>query len=159
MDASFWVAVAFVLFVALIAKRGYKFITEGLDKRAGRIKTELDEAVRLREEAQALLAGYQRKQRDAVRDAEEIVERAKREAARIAEQAEEDLAAALERRTRVAEVKISQAEAQALAEVRNQAVDMALAATRRLMAENLDQSRAEVLIDEAIAELGDKLET
>ncbi len=157
MDASFWVAVAFVLFVALIAKRGYQFITEGLDKRAGRIKTELDEAVRLREEAQALLAGYQRKQRDAVRDAEEIVERAKREAARIAEQAEEDLAAALERRTRVAEVKISQAEAQALAEVRNQAVDMALAATRRLLAENLDQSRAEALIDEAIAELGDKL--
>ncbi|MEE8246549.1 MAG: F0F1 ATP synthase subunit B, partial [Alphaproteobacteria bacterium] len=135
MDASFWVAVAFVLFVALIAKRGYKFITEGLDKRAGRIKTELDEAVRLREEALALLAGYQRKQRDAVRDAEEIVERAKREAARIAAQAEEDLAAALERRTRVAEVKISQAEAQALAEVRNQAVDMTLAATRRLLAE------------------------
>lgn len=157
MDASFWVAVAFVLFVALIAKRGYKFITEGLDKRAGRIKTELDEAVRLREEAQALLAGYQRKQRDAVRDAEEIVERARREAARIAAQAEEDLAAALERRTRVAEIKISQAEAQALAEVRNQAVDMALAATRRLLAENLDQSRAEALIDEAIAELGDKL--
>ncbi len=157
MDASFWVAVAFVLFVALIAKRGYQFITVGLDKRAGRIKTELDEAVRLREEAQALLAGYQRKQRDAVRDAEEIVERAKREAARIAEQAEEDLAAALERRTRLAEAKISQAEAQALAEVRNQAVDMALAATRRLMAENLDQSRAETLIDEAIAELGDKL--
>ena len=157
MDASFWVAVAFVLFVALIGKRGYKFITEGLDKRAGRIKTELDEAVRLREEAQALLAGYQRKQRDAVRDAEEIVERAKREATRIAEQAEEDLAAALERRTRLAEVKISQAEAQALAEVRDQAVDMALAATRRLLAENLDQSRAETLIDEAIAELGDKL--
>ena len=104
MDASFWVAVAFVLFVALIAKRGYQFITEGLDKRAGRIKTELEEAVRLREEAQALLAGYQRKQRDAVRDAEEIVERANREAARIAAQAEEDLAAALERRTRVAEI-------------------------------------------------------
>ncbi len=157
MDASFWVAVAFVLFVALIAKRGYRFIAEGLDKRAGRIKTELEEAVRLREEAQALLAGFQRKQRDAVRDAEEIVERAKREAARIAEQAETDLAAALERRTRLAEAKISQAEAQALAEVRNQAVDMALAATRRLMAENLDQSRAEALIDEAIAELGDKL--
>ncbi len=157
MDASFWVAVAFVLFVALIAKRGYRFITEGLDKRAGRIKTELDEAVRLREEAQALLAGYQRKQRDAVSEAEEIVERARREAARIAEQAEQDLAAALERRTRLAEAKISQAEAQALAEVRNQAVDMALAATRRLMAENLDQSRAEALIDEAIAELGDKL--
>ncbi len=157
MDASFWVAAAFVLFVALIAKRGYQFITEGLDKRAARIKTELEEAVRLREEAQALLASYQRKQRDAVREAEEIVERARREAARIAEQAEEDLAAALERRTRLAEAKISQAEAQALAEVRNQAVDMALAATRRLMAENLDESRAEALIDEAIAELGDKL--
>jgi F-type H+-transporting ATPase subunit b len=159
MDATFWVALAFVLFVALIAKKGYQLISQALDQRAERIKTELDEAVRLREEAQALLAGYQRQQRDAAREAEDIVEHAKAEAARIAEQAESDLAAALERRTRLAEVKISQAEGQALAEVRNLAVDMALAATRRLMAENLDESRAESLIDEAIAELGAKLET
>ncbi len=159
MDATFWVALAFVLFVALIGKKGYQLITQALDQRAQRIKTELDEAVRLREEAQALLAGYQRQQRDAVGEAEEIVERAKAAAVRIAEQAEIDLAAALERRTRLAEIKISQAESQALAEVRNLAVDMALAATRRLMDENLDENRAEALIDEAIAELGGKLET
>jgi len=158
MDATFWVALAFVLFVALIAKKGYQLITQNLDQRAGRIKTELDEAVRLREEAQALLAGYERQQRDAVKEAEEIVAHAKAEAARIAEQAESDLAASLEHRTRLAEVKISQAESQALAQARDFAVDMAVAATRRLMAENLDESRAEALIDEAIAELGDKLD-
>ncbi len=159
MDATFWVALAFVLFVALIGKKGYQLITQYLDQRAQRIKTELDEAVRLREEAQAMLAGYQRQQRDSVGEAEEIVERAKAEAVRIAEKAEIDLTAALERRTRLAEIKISQAESQALAEVRNLAVDMALAATHRLMAENLDESRAEALIDEAISELGGKLET
>ncbi len=156
-DAEFWVAVAFVLFVAAVARKGYRFITKGLDARAARIEAELEEAVRLREEAQALLAGYQRKQRDAARDAEEIVEHAKAEAARAAEQMERDLEAALARRTRLAESKIAQAEAQALAEVRDLAVDAAIGAARRLIAENMDEGGDEKLVDEAIAELGDKL--
>jgi F-type H+-transporting ATPase subunit b len=156
-DATFWVAVAFVAFVALVGKKVYTFAAEALDKRAEAIRNELDEAVRLREEAQALLASYQRKQRSAESEAEEIVEHAKAEAARLAEQAETDLAAALERRTRMAEDKIAQAEAQAVAEVRDLAVDMAVKAARQLITENLDQTKAAGLVDEAIADLGKKL--
>ena len=156
-DATFWVAIAFVAFIALVGKRVYAMITAGLDKRAEAIRTELDEAVRLREEAQALLAGYQRKQRDAVGEAEEIVEHAKAEAAHLAEQAEKDLEAALERRIKQAEEKIAQAEAQAVAEVRDLAVDVAIEATRQLIAKNLDETKTTTLVDEAIADLDEKL--
>lgn len=156
-DPTFWVGLAFVVFVAGIAKMAYKMIAESLDKRAERIRAELDEAVRLREEAQTLLAGYQRKQRDAVTEAEEIVEHAKAEAKRLAEQAEKDLEAAMERRTQLAEAKIAQAEAQAISEVRNLAVDVAIRATRRLIAENMDETRAQATVDQAIAELEGKL--
>ncbi len=156
-DATFWVAIAFVAFVALIGKRVYVMIIAGLDKRAQAIRDELDEAVRLREEAQALLAGYQRKQRDAVGEAEEIVEHAKAEAAHLAEQAEKDLEAALERRIKQAEEKIAQAEAQAVAEVRDLAVDVAIEATRQLIADNLDETKTTTLVDEAIADLDSKL--
>jgi F-type H+-transporting ATPase subunit b len=156
-DATFWVAIAFVAFVALIGKRVYVMIVAGLDKRAQAIRDELDEAVRLREEAQALLAGYQRKQRDALSEAEEILEHAKAEAAHLAEQAERDLEAALERRIKQAEEKIAQAEAQAVAEVRDLAVDVAIEATRQLIADNLDETKTTTLVDEAIADLDKKL--
>ena len=156
-DAEFWVAVAFLCFVAAIGGKGYRFITAALDKRAAAIKAELDQAVRLREEAQALLAGYQRQQRDAASDAEEIIEYAIREAARIAEQAGQELEAAIGRRAALAEAKIARAEAEALAEVRALAADAALGAARRLIAEALDEARSSALIDDAIAELGDKL--
>lgn len=155
--AEFWVAVAFVLFVAAIGRKAYRYVTTALDARAARIEAELEEAVRLREEAQALLANYQRKQREAAAEAEDIVQHAKAEAARIAEQSEHELAAAMERRTRLAELKIAQAEAKAVAEVRGLAVDAAVGAVRRLMAENMDEKRAKTLIDDAIQELHDKL--
>lgn len=156
-DATFWVGLAFVVFVLALAKKGYQMITAELDARAERIKNELEEAVRLREEAQALLARYQRKQRDAIQEAEEILEHARAEAKRIAEQSQVELDAALERRTRLAESKIAQAEAQALAEVRDLAVDVALDATRSLIAEKLEAERAKALVEDAIAELRDKL--
>ena len=156
-DATFWVAIAFVVFIALVGKRVYLMITAGLDKRADAIRNELDEAVRLREEAQALLAGYQRKQRDAVGEAEEILEHAKVEAAHLAEQAEKDLEAALERRIKLAEEKIARAEAQAVAEVRDLAVDVAIQAAHQLIADNLDETKTTTLVDEAIADLDKKL--
>ena len=156
-DSTFWVALAFVAFVALIAKKGYELITAALDKRAESIRAELEEAVRLREEAQALLAGYQRKQRDAAAEAEAIVDHAREEAARLAEEAEKDLTAAIERRTKLAENKIAQAEAQAVADVRSLTVDMAVDATRRIIAEKLDKKRAGPLVDDAIAGLEKKL--
>ena len=151
------VTIAFVIFVVLIARASYKAITRQLDSRAEKIKAELDEAVRLREEAQTLLAGYQRKQRDAANEAAAILTQARAEAEQMTGQTEADLKATLERRTRLAEAKIAQAEAEALQSVREAAVEVATAATRRLIAESLDPQSADALVDQAIADLGKKL--
>ena len=157
-DPTFAVAVAFVIFVAVaLWLKLPKMVNSALDSRAARIKSELDEAQSLREEAQKTLAEYKRKQRDALNEAEKIVEHAKEEAARICSEAEKDVEQSLARRAQQAEEKIRQAEATALKEVRNTAVDVAIAATSQLLEENLDKSRADALIDKSIGELSDKL--
>lgn len=155
--AEFWVAVAFVIFVGVLFKFGWARAVALLDKRADDIKSELDEAIRLREEAQELLAAYQRKQREAEKESADIIAHAETEAERIRAEAEEELAATVGRRTEAAMTKIDQAEAQALAEVRETAVDVAVSAARRMLAENLDDSRSDTLIDDAIGELRRKL--
>ncbi|MBM3519093.1 MAG: F0F1 ATP synthase subunit B [Alphaproteobacteria bacterium] len=154
---EFWVIVAFVVFIAAVARRAYRESTRRLDERAARIRAELDEAVRLREEAQALLAGYERRQRDAEAEAQAIVHRAEEDARAVAAKAEADLESSIRRRTELAQLKIAQAEAQALRDVRETAVEVATAATRRLIVENLDEQRAGALIDKAIAEAARKL--
>lgn len=153
---EFWVAVAFALFVALLFRPVRRLITGALDKRAARIKEELDEAVRLREEAQALLASYQRKQRDAVKEAEEILARAREDAGRQAARARKELDADLARRRERAIDRIARAEGEAVQEVRRLAADLALKATRRLIAEKLDEKHEAKLVGEAIAEIGKK---
>lgn len=155
--AEFWVFVAFVILVALTFKKVRTALTGGLDARAARIKAHLDEAEKLREDAQSLLAEYQRKQRAASEEAEGIVAQAKNEAQRMREQAQTELEHALKRREQQALDKIAQAEAEALSAVRNQAVDLAVAASARLIAANLDEEKAARLVDEAIKELPDKL--
>ncbi len=122
----------------------------GLDARAARIAKDLDEAAKLRAEAEKLLAEYQAKHRDAMAQAESIVTAAKDEAARLAAKAEGDLAAALKRREELAMERIAQAEAQATAEVRTAAVDLAIAATSKLLGTRLDAARQDALIDGAI---------
>jgi len=156
---TFWVAVAFVIFIGLAIKplAVHRQLFSALDKRGTRIGKEIDEAEALREEAQKLLADYKRKQRDAVKEAEEVVAHAKAEAARLREQAQKDLEVSLQRREQAAMEKIAQAEAQALKEIRNQAVDVALAATAHLIVENLDRAKAASLVDEAIGDLSGKL--
>ena len=156
-SAEFWVAVAFVAFVAIVVRFGYRRIINALDTRAASIKHELDEAVRLREEAQALLAEYQRKQRDAVEQAEEIVDHAKAEAERLARVAEQDLEADMARRRQLAADKITQAEAEAVAEVRDTAATLAVDAARRLIRDNIDDKGAAKLIDESIGDVPKKL--
>jgi F-type H+-transporting ATPase subunit b len=155
--AEFWVFVAFVILVALTFKKVRTALTGGLDARAARIKAHLDEAEKLREDAQSLLAEYQRKQRAASEEAESIVAQAKNEAQRMREQAQTELEHALKRREQQALDKLAQAEAEALSAVRNQAVDLAVAASARLIADNLDEEKAARLVDEAIKELPDKL--
>jgi F-type H+-transporting ATPase subunit b len=157
VDAEFWVAVAFVIFFAAVGRLAFTRITAALDGRGARIKNELEEATRLREEAQALLASYQRKQRDAVRQAEEIIEQAREEAKRASEQAAQDFEAEIVRRSQQSLDRIAQAEARALQDVRNAAATLAIAATRRLIAESLDEERANALIEDALAEVADKL--
>jgi F-type H+-transporting ATPase subunit b len=152
------VAVAFVIFVVLVLWKGVAKITVGLDKRAQDIRTQLDEAQRLREEAQAALAGYQRQQRDALAEAEEIIAQAKQEAERMKKDAAAALAATLKRREEQAVDRIAQAEAKALQDVRNQAVDLAIAATGRLIGESMTADVQNRLIGDATGELTGKLQ-
>ena len=156
-NPEFWVAVAFVIFVAVIVYMGYRRIVEGLDARGERIKNELEEARSLREEAQALLASYQRKQRDALKEAEAIVEHAKEEAARSSAEAEAKLQETIKRRTEMAVDKISRAEAQALQDVRNTTVDVAVDAARHLIETNLGEEKAASLVEDSIADIDKKL--
>lgn len=148
-----WVAVAFVLFVVLAGRSIWKALARMLDARAARIKAELDEAQRLREEAEALLAEYQRRQRDAKGEAEAILAQAREEATRLRREAEENIRLTLERRERLALESIAQAQEKARMDVRNEAVDVAVAAARRILTESMDEKAGRNLTDRAIAEV------
>jgi F-type H+-transporting ATPase subunit b len=157
-DPEFWVTVAFLLAIAAaVYFRVHAMIAAALDERAAKIRAELDEARRLRDEAQQLLADYQRKQRDALKEAEEIAARSREEAERLAAQGRRDLEAAIERRRQMAGEKIAQAEAKAVAEIRAVAVEVAMAATRQILTRQLTEQRRAELIDEAIQALPAKL--
>lgn len=156
-DSHFWYAVAFVVFIALVLKLAGKGILSGLDDRGRRIAAELEQAQKLREDAQAALAQFQRKQRDALKEAEDIVAQAREEAERIRVQAAKDLEVALKRREQQAIDKVAQAEAAALQQVRDLAVDIAVQATEKLLVENIDDSRNAVLVSGAIKDLSAKL--
>ena len=152
-NEEFWVAAAFVLFFVAFGRKLWSALTAKLDERAQRIRAELDEAVRLREEAQELLAGYQRRQREATTEAEQILEHARAEAGRMIEEAKGRIADQLARRERLAEAKIAQAEARALDEIRAHVVDLAIAATAKVLADGLDDAQSHKLVDDAIAGL------
>ena len=154
---EFWVAVGFLVLMALIAKPAWKAVSTGLDARAEKIKASLDEAASLREEVQSLLADYQRRQRDATREVDEMLANAKTEAERTAQEAADALVDSLKRREQLALDKIAQAEAEAMLAVRNTAIDVAISATQRILTEQLDDAAAAQLIDSAIAELPVKL--
>ncbi len=156
-DPTFWVAVGFFVFVGIFIWKARQPMLAGLDARTERIKSELDEAQRLREEAQKALAEYKRKQRDATKEAEDMLAQAKHEAELMRQHAADDLQAVLRRRERAAMEKIEQAETQAIQEVRSQAVDMAMAATAKLLSENVDPTRDQAMVDQAIKDLSAKL--
>lgn len=156
-SGEFWVAIAFLIAVALVWRKALTVVGGMLDARALRIKGELEEAEQLREDAERTLAEYQRKQRDALSEAKDILAQTQAEAERYGERAARELKEALERRTRQAEEKIAQEEAKALAEVRSVAIDLAIGAARRLIAERLDAKAGSALIDDAIAALPQQL--
>lgn len=156
--AEFWVLISFLVFVGVILY--YKvpaMVTAALDKRAADIARELDEARRLREEAQALLASYQRKQAEAMQEADAIVTQAKAEAERLAAETRANMQAQVERRTQLAQDKIAQAETQAIQEVRAVAAEVAAGAAQRLIAEKVDAAKDAAIVERSIAELASKL--
>lgn len=157
-DPTFWVAVGLVIFLGIVVYlKAPASMARALDDRAERIRNELDEARRLREEAQALLAEYQRKQHDAEREAEDIVTQAREEAERYAAETRAKLEETLERRMQLADDKIAQAEAQAISDVRTMAADVAVAAATRLLGEELTEAKAKSLVEDGIKELDSKL--
>lgn len=157
ITAEFWVSVALALFLFLVLRRIIRLVVVALDDRAEKIRDRIEDASRLAQEAQALLVSYERKQRDAAEEAEAILAGARREAERFSVTAKEELERTLKRREAQAVERIAQAEKSAVADVRGRAVDLAMEATRRLLAERLTPKQADTLIDSAIAELPKKL--
>ena len=156
-DPTFWVAIALAVFIIAIFNPVSKMMTKGLDERAEKIKDELDEAERLRNEAQDLLAQYQRKQRDAASEAEAIIQHAKEEAERMDREGRERLKSALERRDKLAMDRIAIAEHQAVDRVRARAVDVAIAATQDILTASMDAKKSNALIDDAVVQLPERL--
>ena len=165
-SADFWnlsntdmiVLIAFFIFLGVLIKfRVPSMLTGLLDTRAAGIKSDLDEVKALREEAQTLLASYERKQREVQEQADRIVENAKEEANRAAAQAKEDIAASVTRRLAAAEDQITSAKTAAILDVRNQAVNVAVAAAQDVIAKQATTASSNKLIDAAIAEVGAKL--
>ena len=149
-----WVAIFFFTFVALLIWKSVpKLIAKALDDRAAEIQAELDAARKLREEAQSVLADYQRKAREAESEAESIIAQAKRESEAFAKETREKLAETLERRSKAADLKIAQAEAKAVTEVREAAIDAAIKASEKLLAEKAQGAKGEELISSSISQV------
>jgi F-type H+-transporting ATPase subunit b len=156
-DTTFFVAIAFVLFFVLFGKKLFAAMASSLDDRAEKIKDQIEEATRLREEAQELLASYEKKQHEALKEAANIVKAAKDEAERLSVEAAEQLDASLKRAERLAKDRIAQAEVQAIAEVRTLAINIAMEATQRVLEQDVSATKADALIDTAIKNMEGKL--
>lgn len=158
LDATFWVAVCVVLFLGFLVYKGvHKAIGTSLDGRAEKIQSELDEARRLREEAQAMLASFHRKQKEAEERAQGIIERAKQDADLMASHARQQLGERLERRAAMAEAKIASAEAKAVADVRAQAANLAIAAAETFLRDGLTAAQHNQLIKDGISDISKTL--
>ena len=157
-EPEFWVAVSFFIFVAGLLYLGvHKKIAAALDARAATIAKDLEEARRLREEAEKVLADYRRKQGEAVEEAQGIISLAAKEAEIFTAETRRSIKEYFERRMKLAEDKIARAEAEAVREVRSVAIDAAVAAAQALVAAKLTPDRAEKLVSESIDTLKSKL--
>ncbi len=156
-DPRFWVAVSFFIFFALTYKKIGKFAFGALDDRTAKIKHELDEARRLREEAQGILEQYKQKQAHYMKEAEQILVDAKKDAETLRSYAEKEMNAQLEGRTKQAMDRIAQEEAQAITDVRNHVVDVALAAARSLIVDHVGNLSQEDLVKLALTDIERKI--
>ena len=157
-EPEFWVAVAFIILMGLFAYAGvHKTVLKTLDHRAERIKAELDDAKRLKDEAAKVLADYKTRGARAEAEAADIVANARAEAERIASEAKAKMEDFVARRTKTAENKIALAEAQALADVRAAAADAAVTAASTIMSQTVKGQVADDLLSKGIAEVRQKL--
>ena len=157
-NTDFIVAISFLLFLGVLFYFKVPGMIGGLlDKRAEGIQSELDEARALREEAQSLLASYERKQREVQEQADRIVQAAKESAAEAGEQAKKDLAASIERRVQAAADQIASAESAAIKKVRDEAARIAVAAAGEVIAKQMTPAKSGELVDEAIKVVQSKL--
>ena len=156
-NESFWVGLSFILFVAAVYKPASKFILNALDGRHKRIQAELDEALRLKEEAQSLLSTYERNQKDMTTQASEIVSHAEKEAIRITEEAKQSLETSLNKRVELSMQKIAAYETAVMQEIRNNAIDIAISTVRSIIMENMHGEVAEALVSKAVADMDKKL--
>jgi F-type H+-transporting ATPase subunit b len=157
-EAEFWVAVAFIIFFAILGYFGvHRMVLDALDARRAQIKAELDDARRLKDEAQQLLDEYRRKRHEADSEAAAIIAGAQAEAERLAIEAKAKMEDFVARRTKQAEAKIAQAEVQALADVRAAAADAAVAAAEKILTEAAMGEIAENLVAQGIEDVKKKL--
>ncbi|SHG52716.1 ATP F0F1 synthase subunit B [Bradyrhizobium erythrophlei] len=158
LEPETWVAIAFVILMVLFAYLGiHRTVLKALDHRGERIKAELDDARRLKEEAAKLLAEYKARGASAEREAQDIIAAAKAEAERIAAEAKTKMEDFVTRRTKTAESKIALAEAQALADVRAAAADAAVTAASTILSQSVKGGIADDLLAKGIAEVRAKL--
>ncbi|MBB3773171.1 MULTISPECIES: F0F1 ATP synthase subunit B family protein [Ancylobacter] len=155
---TFWVAVAFIVFMAIVVRAGgFSSMAAKLDSRGDRIRQELEEARRLKDEAHKLVAEYKRRQREAEAEAEAIITTAKAEAERLASEAKQKLDDLIVRRTKMAEQKIAQAEQQAVADVKAAAAEAAVKAAETLLTANVVGATADRILTSAVSEVKSKL--
>ncbi|NCC22360.1 MAG: hypothetical protein EOM26_07845 [Alphaproteobacteria bacterium] len=156
-NTTFWVALSFLLFIAMAYRFGRMTVLRQLDSRIDEVRKKIATAESLRVEAQEMLAQYQRKQRDAIRDAEKIIDAAKVNAARIRKQAEADLDESLARREQMMVARIERMQQDALREIQERAADLAIAAAEELVAGKLDKNANAALVEESIRDISSRL--
>lgn len=154
LDTNTWYIVSFLMFSAIIWKYGKPAILNYLDKRIEEIREEIRTAENLRVEAQEMLAQYQRKHKDAVKDAEEIISNAKQQAKDIQKKAESDLDETIKRREKQLEERLERMKQNAKEEILEYASDLAIATTQEIISEKLDKKSNEKLVDQAIKSVG-----
>lgn len=156
-EPKVWIAVAFITFFAMFGKKLVGAMLRGLDARSETIARDLEEARRLREEANAVLNAYRTKHAESIKEAEEILHRARMDAERMVATAQAELKQLLDTRTRMAEAKISQAEKQAVDDVRGHVIDITISAAKALIMENIQAMPGDELIRRAIADIERKV--
>lgn len=156
-DPTVWVAISFVIFIALAYKLGRASVLKALDTRIEGVRNDLATAEQLKAEAQAMLVEYQRKQLDAAKEAEQLIENARDNATRLQKQAEEDFTTTMARREGMMKERILRMEENAMDDIRRYAAELAISATTQIIAEKMDDKSAHKLADSSISKLSENL--